>query len=76
MLVKLRHGNYILTGDLVHSRRQLQALEPSRNHVDKVRGKAEIERVLGLANREAAVIVVGHDRADVSAFPQFPKAAE
>ena len=76
MLVKLRGASFILTGDLVHSRRQLDALEPSRNHVDKVRGKAEIERMVALAKSEGATIVVGHDRDDVARFPQFPDAAE
>lgn len=76
MFVKLKGGNYILTGDLVHERRQLATREPSGNHVDKVRGKAEIERVIALAKAEHATIIVGHERDDVGLLPTFPKAAE
>lgn len=76
LLVRLAGGNYILTGDLVHERRQLASREPSGNHVDKVRGKAEIERVIALATAEHAMIVVGHERDDVGLLPAFPKAAE
>lgn len=75
MLVKLRDCAYILTGDLVHLRSQLATREPSGNHVDKVRGKAEIERVLALAEKEKATIIVGHEAADVAKLPPFPKPA-
>jgi len=76
MLVKLGKASYVLTGDLVHLREQIAAREPSGNHVDKVRGKAEIERVLALAERHGATIVVGHDRKDIGLLPAFPEAAE
>jgi glyoxylase-like metal-dependent hydrolase (beta-lactamase superfamily II) len=76
MLVKLARSSYILTGDLVHSRDQLTTRKPSGNHVDKVRGKAEIERVIALAEANKATIVVGHDSADIALLPSFPKAAE
>ena len=76
LLVKLDDKALILTGDLVHDRDQLATRKPSGNHVDKVRGKAEIERVIALAEREKAAIVVGHDQDDVALVPAFPKAAE
>lgn len=76
MLVKLRGKAFILTGDLVHDREQLATRNPSGNHVDKVRGKAEIERVIALADKEEAVIIVGHDQDDLPLLPAFPKAAE
>jgi glyoxylase-like metal-dependent hydrolase (beta-lactamase superfamily II) len=76
LLVRAGDKAYILTGDLVHDRDQLAERKPSGNHVDKVRGKAEIERVLALAEREKAVIVVGHDQHDIALLPTFPKAAE
>jgi len=76
LLVRLGSGAYILTGDLVHSRSQLTTLRPSGNHVDKARGKVEIERVLKLAEENKATIVVGHDQADIALLPAFPKAAE
>lgn len=76
MLVKLRGGSYILTGDLVHQRGQIAERKPSGNHVDKERGKAEIERVVALAEREGAKIIVGHDGEDTGLLPAFPKAAE
>ena len=75
MLVKLTGGSYILTGDIVHSHSQLAERKPSGNHVDKVRGKAEIERVIGLAARERATIVVGHDGSDVGLLPVLPEPA-
>jgi glyoxylase-like metal-dependent hydrolase (beta-lactamase superfamily II) len=76
LLVRLGSAAFILTGDLVHSRDQLATRVPSGNHVDKVRGKAEIERMIALAEREKATIVVGHDQDDVALLPTFPKAAE
>lgn len=76
LLVRLSTASYVLTGDLVHSRGQLTTLEPSRNHVDKVRGKAEIERVLALARRAGATTIVGHDRDDIALLPAFPAAAQ
>ena len=76
MLVKLDGGSYILTGDAVHVREQLTTLEPPGNHTDKVRGKAEIERLKAMAEREQAKIVVGHERGDIAMLPAFPKAAE
>ena len=50
--------------------------KPSGNHVDKERGKAEIERVIGLAEANKAKIIVGHDGADTGILPAFPQAAE
>ena len=76
LLVKLDGKAFILTGDLVHDRDQLTTRKPSGNHVDKVRGKAEIERVMAIAARENAIIVVGHDQSDLPLLPAFPKAAE
>lgn len=75
MLVKLRDASYILTGDLVHQRPQLAAREPSGNHVDKVRGKTEIGRVLALAEETGATIIVGHEVQDIGLLPAFPAAA-
>lgn len=76
LLVKLDGTPFILTGDLVHDRDQLATRQPSGNHVDKVRGKAEIERVIALAEREKAAIIVGHDQDDLPLLPVFPKVAE
>jgi N-acyl homoserine lactone hydrolase len=76
LLVKLQGKAFLLTGDLVHDRDQLAERKPSGNHVDKVRGKAEIERIIALAEREKAAIVVGHDQDDLALLPAFPKAAE
>lgn len=76
LLVKLQGKTFILTGDLVHDRDQLAERKPSGNHVDTVRGKAEIERVIALAEREKATIIVGHDKDDLALLPAFPKSAE
>ena len=76
MLVKPGDKAFILTGDLVHGRGQLATRKASGNHVDKVRGKAEIDRVIALAEREKAVIVVGHDQVDIALLPAFPRPAE
>ena len=76
LLIKAGGRAFILTGDLVHDRDQLAARKPSGNHVDKARGKAEIERVIAIAEKDKAIIVVGHDQDDVALLPAFPKAAE
>lgn len=76
LLVKLDGKAYFLTGDLVHDRDQLATRKPSGNHVDKVRGKAEIERVIALAERENATIIVGHDQDDLALLPASLNAAE
>lgn len=72
LLVKLDGPSYVLTGDLVHMRSQLATGEPSGNHVDKVRGKAEIHRVIALAERTRAVIVIGHEGQDLGLLPVSP----
>ena len=76
MLVKPGDKAFILTGDLVHGRGQIAERKPSGNHVDKVRGKAEIERMIALADKEKAVIVVGHDQDDIRLLPAFPNSAQ
>jgi len=76
LLVRLGRGRYILSGDLVHSRSQLATMRPSGNHVDKERGRAEIERVLRLADEKKAMIIVGHDQGDIALLPSFPVAAK
>lgn len=76
LLVKAGGKAFILTGDLVHNRDQLTTLEPPGNHIDKVRGKAEIERVIQIAAEEGATIIVGHDQRDIALLPAFPEAAE
>lgn len=76
LLVKLPTKAFILTGDFVHFRDQLSSLDPPGNHVDKVRGKAEIERMTKLAADENATIVVGHEMKDIALLPTFPTAAK
>ena len=76
LLVKLDGRSVILTGDLVHNRDQLASVTPSGNHTDKLRGKAEIERVLAIAKAENAEIIVGHDQRDIAKLPAFPEAAK
>lgn len=71
-----RQAAYILTGDLVHERRQIAGREMSGNHVDKTAALASLERVIALADSLRAVIIVGHDKADVAKLPVFPAAAE
>lgn len=72
LLVRLRSGAVLLSGDAVHFRDQLAARRPSGNHVDKVRGVESIDRMLALEKTEPARIVVQHDPGDVGLLPRFP----
>ena len=65
MLVRTDKGNLILTGDAVHTREQLATRRPPDNHLDKERGLKEIDRLIALAAKEHARIVVGHDPRDI-----------
>lgn len=75
MMVTLKSGSYVLSGDLVHDHDQLAMLEPSANHVDKERGRVEIARVVKMAADAGATIIVGHDRDDLDKLPAFPAMA-
>lgn len=72
LLVRLRSGAVLLSGDAVHFRSQLETRRPSGNHVDKARGVESIDRMLSIQASEPARIVVQHDPGDVGLLPRFP----
>ncbi|HKX91370.1 MAG TPA: N-acyl homoserine lactonase family protein [Sphingomicrobium sp.] len=76
LLVKLKSGPVLLTGDLYHStiareKRALPGFNTSREQTLESMDKFE-----ALAKRLNAKVVIQHEPNDVEKLPEFPKAAE
>lgn len=76
LLVRLRGGPILLTGDAAHLRDQLSSLRVPGNATDKVAALASLKRLIEVAAANHATIIVQHDPVDVGRLPGAPKAAE
>lgn len=76
LLVKLKSGPVLLTGDLFHSTiaRQKRAVPPF--NTDRAQTLASMDRFEALAAKLGAKVVIQHEAADIAKLPAFPKAAE
>lgn len=75
LLVRLPSGPVVLTGDLWHFREQMQIDGVPKINTSRAETLASEDRIKRLAANLKATIVIGHDRADVSKLPAFPKGA-
>jgi N-acyl homoserine lactone hydrolase len=76
LLVKLKSGNVLLTGDLYHSHeaRAVKGVPPF--NTSRAETLASIDRFERLAKVLKAKVVIQHEPRDVALLPLFPKAAE
>jgi glyoxylase-like metal-dependent hydrolase (beta-lactamase superfamily II) len=76
LLVRLaKMGPVLLTGDLVHSRRNYEVDDVSAGNVDRADTLASIDRFKRTAETLHATVIIGHEAADIAKLPAFPKAA-
>jgi glyoxylase-like metal-dependent hydrolase (beta-lactamase superfamily II) len=76
LLVKLKSGNVLLTGDMYHSTeaREVRGVPPF--NTNRAETLASMDRFERLANNLDAKVIIQHEPADISKLPAFPKAAE
>ena len=76
LLVKLRSGNVMLTGDLYHAReaRTMKGVPPF--NTSRAETLASMDRFERLAKVFKAKVIIQHEPKDVPLLPVFPKAAE
>jgi glyoxylase-like metal-dependent hydrolase (beta-lactamase superfamily II) len=76
LLVKLKSGPVLLTGDLYHTTiaRQKRS-QPSWND-DKDKELASMDKFEALAKQTGAKVIIQHEPNDIGKLPAFPQAAE
>ena len=76
LLVKLKSGPVLLSGDLYHSAlaREKRTVPPF--NTDRQQTLASMDRFEALAKRLGAKVLVQHEPADIGKLPAFPTAAE
>lgn len=76
LLVKLKSGVVLLTGDLYHSTeaRAKRGIPPFNSSRDET--LASMDKFEAKAKETGAKVIIQHEPADISKLPPFPKAAE
>jgi glyoxylase-like metal-dependent hydrolase (beta-lactamase superfamily II) len=76
LLVRLaKMGPVLLTGDLVHSRRNYEVSDVSAGNLSRADTLASIDRFKRNAANLHATVIIGHEAADIAKLPAFPQAA-
>jgi glyoxylase-like metal-dependent hydrolase (beta-lactamase superfamily II) len=77
LLVKLpQTGAFILTGDAVHFRENLDSDGVPAFNFDRAQTVASMERIKTIAKNLKATIIIQHDARDIGKLPAFPAAAK
>lgn len=74
LLVRLKSGPVILTGDLWHFRQQIALKGVPTINVSRADTLASMDRIERIARNLHARIIVGHEPEDVAKLPRFPGA--
>ncbi len=74
LLVRLPGRAVLLSGDAAHLREQLTSLKPPGNATDKALAAASLKRLIAVAERARATIVIQHEPGDVALLPGVPAA--
>lgn len=74
LLVRLGGRSVLLSGDAVHLREQLGTRNPPGNGTDLAAARKSVARLLAVAKRMKAVIVVQHEPKDTGLLPNVPTA--
>lgn len=76
LLVKLKSGDVLLTGDLYHGTEARQKRGVPPFNTDKAQTLKSMDKFEALARQTGAKVVIQHERADIPLVPAFPKATE
>ena len=76
LLVKLKSGPVLLSGDVVHARETSKLKAVPTFNTDRDQSLQSMERFEKIAKDTGAKIVIQHDDRDIALLPPFPKAAE
>lgn len=73
LLVKLKSGNWIFSGDLFHQTESREKrLVPTFNY-SRAETESSINRIEKLIERHKASLVIQHEKADIDKLPKFPE---
>ena len=76
LLVKLKSGNVLLTGDLYHTTIARQKRSLPGFNTSRAQTLASMDRFEALAKKLNAKVVIQHEPNDIGLLPAFPAAAE
>jgi N-acyl homoserine lactone hydrolase len=76
LLVKLQSGSYILSGDAVHFRENLESNGAPAFNYDRAQTVASVERLKKIAANLKATIIIQHDARDIEKLPAYPASAK
>jgi glyoxylase-like metal-dependent hydrolase (beta-lactamase superfamily II) len=73
LLVKLASGNFILSGDAVHFRENLDTEGVPAFNFDRAQTIASVQRIKQIAANLKAQVIIQHDARDVEKLPVLPE---
>ena len=76
LLVRLKSGNVLLTGDLYHATEQVANRGVPSFNTNRADTLASFDRFQAIAKSLKAKVIIQHELNDVAKLPAFPKAAE
>ena len=76
LLVKLKSGTVLLSGDTMHAREAYQLKAVPVFNTNREQSLQSMERLEEIKKKTGAKVVIQHDDRDISLLPPFPKAAE
>ena len=76
LLVKLKSGPVLLSGDVVHARETARLKAVPTFNTDRTESLRSMERFEKIAKETGAKVVIQHDERDIALLPPFPQAAE
>jgi len=76
LLVKLKSGTVLLSGDTMHAREAYQLKAVPVFNTNREQSIQSMERLEEIKKKTGAKVVIQHDDRDISLLPPFPKAAE
>lgn len=76
LLVRLKSGPVLLSGDLYHSAEQVTNRGVPSFNTHRADTLASFDRFQAIAKNLGAKVIIQHEPADVAKLPAFPKAAE
>lgn len=76
LLVRLKSGNVLLTGDLYHATEQVANRGVPSFNTDRADTLASFDRFQAIARNLKAKVIIQHEANDIAKLPAFPKAAQ
>ncbi len=76
LLVRLKSGPVLLTGDLYHATEQVANRGVPSFNTNRADTLASFDRFQAIAKNTGAKVIIQHEQADIAKLPVFPAAAE